>query len=367
METRLQNYLRDKKLFDPLKRLELDYGIYSKRHPSYPNLIQFCYDQIESQKVKNHPLVVESRGIILDEKNNYSVVACPFDRFFNYGEYEDDSFDFDSMRVQEKLDGSLMILYYYDNQWQVATKGSPDASGSVGEYEFTFAELFWIVFRKQFNTFLDTTYTYCFELESKYNRIVVNQEGNEGCLTLIGVRDNKTGASLDVSSFKNLCPVREFGLNKIDDVLEFCKTIDPTKQEGFVLVDKNYNRLKLKSPQYVLIHHLKDSLNEEKIVELLQKGEQSEVLSYFPDLKTKYDELQKLYNGLVEVLHKQWGELSSMTFETKKDFALFVQKPKYNLLKSAYFALYDKKVKNVNQWVGTCSPKKMLEYMKELT
>jgi tRNA splicing ligase len=33
-------------------------------------------------------IVRESRGVILDSANNWSVVALPFDKFFNYGELD---------------------------------------------------------------------------------------------------------------------------------------------------------------------------------------------------------------------------------------------------------------------------------------
>lgn len=307
------------------------------------------------------------RGIILDEENNYEVVARPFDRFFNYGEFETENFDFSSMKVQEKLDGSLMILYHYDNEWHVASKGSPDAGGNMGNENFTFSQLFWKIFTHQNDgvlKVLDESYTYCFELESKYNRIVVVQGDNEGKLTLIGVRHNKTGVSLDVQKFQELNPVREFPVQTVNDVIEMSKNLNPNEQEGFVLVDKYYNRLKIKSPKYVILHHLKDTLNEEKIVELIQKGETSEILTYFPDLERSFKNIHGLYENLIYHLSEQWEELTQMVFKTRKDFALVLQTPKYNLFKSAFFALYDGKVKNVEHWVRTHPPKKMFKLMK---
>jgi len=96
--------------------LKEQFGIDTNVHKKYNNLIQFTYNQIDSYKVKAHPIVRESRGIILDSADNWKVVARPFDRFFNYGEnVDEDKFDWTSFVAQEKVDGSLMIVYHYRN------------------------------------------------------------------------------------------------------------------------------------------------------------------------------------------------------------------------------------------------------------
>ena len=33
-------------------------------------------------------------------------------------------------RVYEKIDGSLMTLYFYDNKWIISSSGKPDADGN---------------------------------------------------------------------------------------------------------------------------------------------------------------------------------------------------------------------------------------------
>lgn len=85
-ESPLQKFLRSG-YNEPLKCLEVELGIKCKRHPRYPNLILFVYDQIDSPKV--HPIVRSARGHILDEDNNWEHVCRPFDRFLNWGEAVD--------------------------------------------------------------------------------------------------------------------------------------------------------------------------------------------------------------------------------------------------------------------------------------
>ena len=353
-------------------KLSAEYGVYSKQHPKFPNLYQFTYDQIESSNNKRHPIVRESRGIILDRDNNWEVVARPFDRFFNWGEIVlEDTFDWSSFVAQEKIDGSLMILYHYAGKWNVATKGSPAANGTVGDNPFTFADLFWEIFHKEaYSTTgdLDPRATYLFELTSKYNRIVTTQLNNDGKLTLIGVRDTQTGIEFPVDLYRDgFDVVRSFPMTTIEEILLAAKELSPSQQEGFVLVDKNFNRIKVKSEKYVLIHHLKDTINDERIVDLIKTGEDSEVFTYFPDLKIRYDQIKKYWDMTSSMLDAFWEEDSTQKFETQKDFALFVQNNYNPKVHSFFYMMRSGKVNNATNWLMALRPEKILEVTINLT
>jgi RNA ligase len=63
------------------------------------------------------------RGTVLDREGN--IVARSFPKFFNYEEVADQvPVKADYVYVQEKMDGSLGILFYYQDEWHLATKGS---------------------------------------------------------------------------------------------------------------------------------------------------------------------------------------------------------------------------------------------------
>ncbi len=80
-------------------------------------------------------------------------------------------------KVYEKLDGSLMVLYFYDRAWHVQSSGTPDASGEVNGFGFSFAELFWKVWNEQgYQLPQETDCCFMFELMTRYNRIVVRQK-----------------------------------------------------------------------------------------------------------------------------------------------------------------------------------------------
>src|SRR3990172_2759927 len=63
-----------------------------------------------------------SRGLILNARSG-EVVACPFDKFFNWGENGHTS-SAPLVEVTEKLDGSLGILYRRNGKYCIATRGA---------------------------------------------------------------------------------------------------------------------------------------------------------------------------------------------------------------------------------------------------
>jgi RNA ligase len=52
------------------------------------------------------------------------VVAKPFPKFFNMEELSDSEIPNESFEVFEKMDGSCIICFYYNDEWICATRGS---------------------------------------------------------------------------------------------------------------------------------------------------------------------------------------------------------------------------------------------------
>ena len=321
----LQEFLRNNNPED-LQKI----GVYHRQHPKYPNLYQFTYDQIESDGHKTNPLVIESRGVILDRDNDWSVVARPFDRFFNLGESCAAKVDWDSSRIQEKVDGSLCIVYYYDGNWQVATKGTPDASGNVNGYSFTFAELFWKVAKDQGvaqwlnerHWFKDTTFL--FELTTMFNRVVVRHK--ESKLTLIGVRRIEDGVEM-LTGWHNgdevLNPVRDYHFKSQEEMLQFAKNLNGTEGEGFVVVDKNWNRVKVKGENYLALAHMKDGFGPRRVLEIVRNAELEEFKKYldtFPEMQPLFDEVKGKFETFASEIEAQYETIKDIS--DQKEFAL---------------------------------------------
>ncbi len=320
-----------------LKYLETTYAISAKRHGSHPNLVLLKYNQIESPF--GDPLVKECRGIILDEADNWRVVAHSFGKFFNYGEMHAAPIDWKTARVQEKLDGSILRLYWYKGNWYVSTSGVPDANtplpamGEIfGHPITTFKELFWTLYDSYIKSgkvpvlsSLDKNFTYTFEGCAHVNRVVVQHK--EPSLSLIGVRDMRTLEELPVESFSRQFPVvKSYPLRSLEDVLSACREMDPVKQEGFVVVDGEFHRIKVKSPAYVALHHLKDGFGARRILEIVRSGENSEFLAHFPEWTKEFNETKKAYDDIIEEIATLYKQATKEVEDLGKQVALTPQR-----------------------------------------
>ena len=68
------------------------------------------YNQIASPMAE--VICQECRALLL-EMGTWDVVSRSFFKFFNYGQPEAHPVDWATARVQEKLDGSLICLYFH--------------------------------------------------------------------------------------------------------------------------------------------------------------------------------------------------------------------------------------------------------------
>lgn len=305
------------------------YTIKNRRHGKYENLVLLKYG-IDAAFM--NPMVRECRGIILDEARSWAVVSRAFDKFGNHGEGYVPEIDWSTARVQEKLDGSLCVLYHYDGAWHVATSGSPDASGDVqraGSHQpdaftkgYSFADYFWDTFKSEGGKLPEPSdLCYAFELMGPANRIVVVHE--KPWLRLLAVRNRATGEQFwpeDRSADVNIAPVRSFPLTNLDEITASFEHISPVSQEGYVVVDGNFNRVKIKHPGYVALHHAKDGMGPKAFVQIARTGEVGEVLSAFPEFQPLIAEARGRYESLLASVKSDYERLKHHA--TQKDFAL---------------------------------------------
>ena len=303
------------------------------------NLIMFKYSQEDSDL--SNDIVKECRGIILDE-DTLEPVSAPYFKFFNYGEPNAAEIDWSSAVVTEKIDGSLMkVVKVSDQEILVSTNGVIDAfkcelNSQVSSPYDNFGELFWAAIRNQMidcGHSLDDTdpvewladkllpnVTYMFELCSKYNKIVVQHD--EPKLYFHGWRDN---ISLNEIPF-NICSLAiifdcpiVYNLKSLDECVIATQAM-PWDEEGYVVVDKNFNRVKIKSPAYLMVHRLANNGNMSirRAIDVYMAGECDEILAYFPEYKSAFDEIDKRFNAKVREL----GSLAIILFTRIDDRSL---------------------------------------------
>ena len=284
----------------------------------------FMYNQIESDFY--NPIVKECRGVILDISGEEPRVVCrAFDKFGNYGEGYADEIDWESARVQEKVDGSIMKLWFDNGKWHVSTNSCIDAfKANLSNTNLNFGSLFTQAFPTELLVEMDQDYTYIFELVSPYNRVVINY--GKTAIYSLGKRNNLTGEEVDAEDL-GLPRPDSYPLSSLEDCIEAAAALndmdsDEVNYEGFVVVDKFYHRIKIKSPLYVSKHHVltkTPSLTDLVIVYL--RNETEEFLTYFPNYWHAFNLIYFYFSDLNYYLFKarlEWGAMN----KDRKEFAL---------------------------------------------
>ena len=372
MILQVQTYLRSGKT---LQDLNSELGINARRHSKLPNLVSLKYNQLESPR--NHPVVMECRGLILDEANDWDIVAFPFKRFFNADEGFAADIDWSTAKVQEKVDGSLIILYYYAGQWHVATSGSADAGGSVGDglewrengirilpHPESFAQYFWQTATKcygpDFHLDAKTDHCYMLELTGPLNRIVVYHE--KASLTVLGARRlsdlQEISAKEAASHLRGVPAVKEFDLSSVGEIVATFEDISPLSQEGYVAHDAVFNRIKVKSPGYVAIHHAKDGLTTKAFVEIARSGEVFEVVAHFPEYQPPLEEAKERFQSLLQELQQEYEGIKHI--QNQKEFALQAVKSRCS---GALFAYRAGKVSSIGEFLKSMHIDKMMKLL----
>jgi len=291
-----------------LEALQARYKLIVKKHPHF-DIVQLSYSQTESPM--GSPVVQECRGLIL-EMASWNVISLPFTKFFNYGESNAKGLDWsDSVRVHEKLDGSIHTLYWYQGCWNVASNKLPAADGPVPDGSTkTFADVFWEVWSKKcYKLPVQQDACFMFELLLPSHTIVVRHQETD--LVCLGGRDMKTLTEFSCEDAGQAhgwdTPKRFDDLCNLDSVLSAARLLNPVAQEGFVVVDQHWNRLKIKSAGYVALHHLSGNAclrqadatklsNADRktlrrsLLQIARNNEGDEFLAYFPELDQEFCE-----------------------------------------------------------------------------
>lgn len=363
---KIQEYLRE---HNSIEKLNQEFGIDVKRHGQYPNLHLFKYGIGSPMGLE---IVRECRGLILDEAKDWNVVARAYDKFFNAHEGHAAKIDWDHAKVYEKLDGSICTVYKYDGAWHVSTSGTPDANCAVNNGGQTFADLFWQVWAEMGYTqdldnlvHKDYPANFMFELCTPDNQVVVFHKKRR--IVLHGARMLVDPYYLELSpeAFSAHFEIaKSYPLSSAQDCIKAAEILNPIENEGYVVVDSEYNRVKIKSPKYVALHHLRSDFSDRRIVDLVRLGEVPEVVSYFPEMGEKIEKIKAAYELIVEEAEDAFHDAYSQTptnedFKSRrKKFAAIAGKSKY---RSVLFAMYDNK--NAKEFIDTLAVDTILDWI----
>jgi len=323
--------------------------------------IMFSYSQIDSDF--HNEIVRECRGIILHEET-LTPVCVPFYKFGNYGEGYADLIDWNSAVVQEKVDGSLIKMWNYNGYWHVSTNGTIDARDAelpsdISEYHNFYALFLQAVANCNFNISLpNKDCTYMFELTSPFNRVVVPYTGIE--IRHLGTRNNITLEEINVDV--GIQKPKTYNLHSLEDCIKMAENL-PFSDEGYVVVDKDWHRNKIKSPAYVAAHHLKNNgiITKARIITLIKLNEHKEFLVYYPEFTESFEEVENKINAFIQEMDALLT-YENKNIEPRKDFALWATKTKCPAM---LFHWKDGLVTNTKEWLWNQTPDKILKWIGE--
>ncbi len=286
----------------------------------------------------------EARGLILNLLGN--VVSFSFKRFPNYKQdpEEDAKFHWDSAYLEEKLDGTLIIIYSYREHHFIQTRGRTDASGEIAGTGVSYHDA---VRGYLNNANLNPSYytdsgplscfygnmCYAFEYIGPGNRHVTPY--NTTMLVLLSIFNRNTLAEMSKNFVDNYAMRHHFPRPIVLSLTDLYDTVGENLNyhmnklavldEGYVIVDNDKKRLKIKSESHLEMSqalNIGDGVRPNHFASIVLKGEHGEIKVYFPE----YGGVLDLMLGTLEDLRSECRDLweASKDIELRKDFALAV-------------------------------------------
>ena len=313
-------------------------GLLSKQsHPSLPLTIWNYTDKVQYDGVWDD-VTLQCRGLITENLTG-NVLVRPFNKFFNYEELVGKGFipsKGDYVYIQDKMDGSLGILFNYDDEWVMATRGSFTSEQAIKGLEIVKSMYFLDSWLKE--------YAYLVEIIYPENRIVVDYKGKEKVVFLSVVLNQGwrwkptddtelhwTTATMILSSNgvkKSDIVKTEQHFNFSDELYQSLKEKNEKNKEGFVLRFQPGNfRMKIKFEDYVALHKIMTNVSTTSVWEVLSSGESIDNLlkgvpdEFYKKIKEYETELLNEFSALKSEYENHFESIKRLG--TRKLFAQF--------------------------------------------
>lgn len=385
-----------------LQQLEDEHGVCA-RPSAGGDKFSLNYDQI---LVKNgDPVAEQCRGMVIrpgnvwfqdamqtsfregsDKWKNcmgpWEVLAWPMNRFYNHGDPAGADVDWSDpgLRVYEKLDGTMMVVYWdpLQGRWHAGTRSVPEADlpickGHMEIGDMTFSELFFKALRETREAVegkpldreptdfddvlhLNKELTYVFELTTPYNRVVVKY--GESRVTLLAARHTATARELPIESLRlqHVNHPKTWDLRSAAALSAFVNSADPSMLEGAVVCDSQFRRLKVKNKAWVLLSKAKDLVTVSRRTALLAivNGDIDDVIPIVE--KNIADELRRMQSALRDYMlsiDRNFNAFKAKAAGSRKDFALMVTSS--GDWTPPYFNMWEGRVITAFEWVVTAA------------
>ena len=265
-----------------------DLGWLDKHESADGKLVGFKYSRQTVYDGAWDEITLQCRGIVFD-KSTGDIIAHPFDKFFNYEEIYDVTTDDGYMRLtklgetltrlghefepritknfraMDKLDGSLGILFYYDDKWIIKTAGSFDSDQAKWAQNWFDTK----IDNERKELHLDKDWTYCFEIISNEDPHVCHYD-YEGLVLLGFFDENHTeGEMADIAELAYKLDIRFSQMiyfDSMEKMIAQAKKLD-ANHEGFVVTFSSGFKMKIKGIEYLEKFKMLYSISKKSIRE----------------------------------------------------------------------------------------------------
>ena len=372
----------------------------------------FSYSQFDSDFYND--VVKCCRGTVLEVKGKLfkriRPICLPFKKFGNYGEGYCDPIDVESATIREKIDGILVkcsvidgeTYWFTNNGFDWTMKFGTDFSFDDGEEATKLAENFgdlleYALYRKMniprlkvVGKYRDITkslnriynmenswlskipnnYTLCFELVSPRNRIICKYP--ETKVVFLFARDNTTGQEFTPEEM-----VAHYGIpyetpkvydcKTLKDTQEMLKSFKGLEQEGVVVCDKYFHRVKMKCDSYLQLKYAVDNDKPKVIFKAVVEKSTDDLLVALPTLKESVDKMTDDIKNFKESYKKFYEFLQLKGVEDKKTFALYVNANINDPLKKLAFNASSQTAEQItDKFITDCAMKNSKGYREYL-
>lgn len=295
---------------------------------------------------KDSEIARECRSLIVNEEGE--IISRSFCRFFNEGEMPHRPIDWRYAYVMEKVDGSLIKFFYHDGLWHIATSSCSDAGkAKIQGFGMSYKDLVLKAIgltEKEFQSkcnLLNATLTYIFEVVSPLNRVVKLYK--KTALYYLGSRNIHGDHISEKEALQMLIPSilypQEYRFSSLEEIISSAKAL-PEMEEGYVLWDCFGPFVKIKSPSYVALHHLKGNVfSERRAIELVLTGNDTEYISVFcieehtkilkevkQRLEIYLEEADSYYSSIKDIIEQK--DFAAQALLTRFSFLLFEARKK---------------------------------------
>jgi hypothetical protein len=276
-------------------RILITYNTYNNNPSQASQASQASQQQVDL----SDPIVNECCGIILDKSDNkkLTIVCHSMNKLKDSSELSTDElktiFDQQDGITEELYDGSLIKLYYYQDQWAVSTKRCIEARKARWANYRTFFEMFQEAIGSNFDyDTLDKRNCYSFVLCHPENRIVVNYTTPEVMHISTRSLDTLEEIACDIPGIEHPLQL------KMDwDTFQERLTTNPYYMPGYVLKSGD-QRIVFESVKYQAVKELKGNAQDlvYRYLQLKRENENEfdEFNNYFPEYKWVDSQLETL-------------------------------------------------------------------------